>query len=85
MYCVVANIVKTDRWVFIESFDDFGRGDTTVDNILSMLFEFVEDVERNHKWAENAEEDKEIIDPKLPSLDLSHYRIFLELSNFISS
>lgn len=84
MYCVIADVVKTDRWVLIEPFDDFGRSNTAIDDIFSMLFEFVEDVQGNHKGAENTKENEEIIDSKLTPLYLSHYRIFFELANLIS-
>lgn len=85
MYCMIANIIEAYRRILVKPFDDLGRGDTAVNDIFSMLFEFVENVQRNHKGSENTEKNEEVIYSELPSFYLGHHRIFFEFAYLVSS
>lgn len=84
MNSMVADVVQVNWRILIQTLYDFRSSDSTVDDLLPMPFEFVENIKRNHERPKYPEEDEEIIHSQLSSLNLTHYRIFSVLAYLVS-
>jgi hypothetical protein len=77
---MIIYVLQTDRRVLVQPSNHFGTSNTTVDDILPILLEFVENINWNHQGPKNTENNKEVIHPQLTPLNLRHYRILLILT-----
>jgi len=78
--CVVVNVLKTNGRVLVQPSYNLWTGDATIDYILTILLEFIENVDWDHQRSKYAKQDKKIVYAQLTPLYLWHYRILLELS-----
>lgn len=82
---VNSDIFQTDRRVLIQSANDLRRGDPASDDILPVFFELVVYIDGNHKRAEDAEKDEEVVHAQLAAFYLSHDWILSIICQFLTT
>ena len=61
MNCVVVNVLKTNGRVLVQPSYNLWTGDATIDYILTILLEFIENVDWDHQRSKYAKQDKKIV------------------------